>query len=398
MAFVTDTAQGLFDKALAFIESRINQTTPAADKAYNRVLAGLLSMLLTSLLKFATDRAKEVLTISASIAGLTVIGQGRNIPRKEAESTVLTFTVPATTGTIIETSVIYVGDSNGVRYTPDAQVTAVAGVATITATAQTPGTVGNLNNGETLKADREVSGAEQTGTVTGTTTTGADIEEVEAYRRRLLADERTEGGGANPADLRKWTEATSGVERGCPLTGNPTYLQTGAGTNKVGDKTVFVKADESIDPNGVPTTAILDDVRQNIRFDPDTGLARLTVGNDGDSTLFVEPIFNTTFFVTVNGLSVSIDVEAQVKSDIETNLKIYFRTVELFILGLDFINDKNSEITAPSVTKVVQDVVFAAGGSFTSATFNEGAGPLLSYIPIAGELSKLADTGGVTYA
>jgi hypothetical protein len=397
MAFVTDTIQQAFDKTLAFIESKINQESPAADKAYNRVLAAFMSLLFGSLLKFATDRAKEVLTISASITGLTVIGQGRNITRKPAESTVLTFTVPATTGTVIETTVIYKGD-NGVRYQPDAQVTAVAGVATITATALTAGAVGNLNIGDTVQADRVVPGATQTGTITVVNTTGADIEDVEDYRRRLLADERTEGGGSNSADYRRWSEETSGVERGFPYSGNPTYLQGGGGSINPGERTIFIKAQSSIDVDGVAPQSLLDDAEDNIRTDPDTGLAREVLGCDGEATRWVESIYNTTFFVLIIGLDVSVDVEAQVKADIETALKAYFRSVEPFISGLDFIEDKNDKITVPSVSKVVEDVVSAAGGSFQSASFNTGAGSLPSYSPEPGELTKLSDVGGVTYA
>lgn len=398
MAFQTQTAQELFDNALSYIESRINQTTPTADKAFNRVIAALLSILLSILLKFATDRAKECLTISASIDGLTVIGQGRNIPRKDAESAVLNFTVPGVNGTVIDTSVNYVSDSTGVRYIPDASAIVAGGFAAITATAQTAGAVGNLNNGETLQADRQVSGAEQTGTVTGTTTTGADQEDVEEYRRRLLADERTEGGGSNSADYRRWAELTPGVVRAYPYSGNPTYLQSGLGSIYPGQRTVWIKADSSIDPDGVAPSSLLDDATDYIQTNQETSQANEVLGCDGSSDLYVESIYNTIFYVAISGLVVSVDVEAQVKSDIETALKAYFRTVENFISGLDFIGDKNDTITTSSISAIVQDVVAAAGGSFVSLAFNTGGLPITApYVPIPGELTKLADTGGVSY-
>jgi len=397
MAFQTQTVQELFDSSLAFIESKIGQETPTADKAYNRILAGLLSMLLSILLKFATDKAKEVLTISASIVGLRVIGQGRNITEKEAVSAVIVFTVPATTGTIIDTSVIYTADDTGVIYHPDAQVTAVAGVATITATAETQGVVGNLSVGQTLKADREISGAEQTGTVAGSVTTGAEAEEVEAYRQRLLDDERTEGGGSDSADYRKNSEKTPGVFRSFPYTGNPTFLQTAVGAINPGERTVFIKADASIDVDGVAPQSLLDSARDYIQYDQDTGLANEALGCDGDSTLWVESIYNTTFFVVISTLDVPVDLEAQVKTDIETALKTYFRTVVQFISGLDFIGDKNDTITTGTVSKVIQDIISAAGGSFLSVAFNTGAGSIPQYSPGAGELVKLADVGGVSY-
>lgn len=396
MAFVTQTIQQVFDSGLAFIESQINQETPGADKAYNKVLAGFMSLLFGSLLKFATDRAKEALTISASIAGLTVIGQGRNITRQPATSTVLIFTVPAVTSTVIETSVIYTGDSNGVRYKPNAQVVAVAGVATITATALTPGVVGNLANGLTLTADRQVSGAEAQGTVTSTTTTGVDQEEVEVFRQRILDDERTEGGGSNSADHRRWAGLTPGVQRGFPYTGDPTFLQTGAGTIEPVAKSIFIRADESLGTNGVADSTLLALAEEYIKTNQDTQQANEALTCDLDSFRNVLSIFNTTFFVTVNNLVISVDVEAQVKADIQTAVELYFRSVEPFIEDLDFVDDKNDTITNPSVASVVEDVVKAGGGSFTGVTVTNSMGTVVSYPLGVGELALL-DAGGVQY-
>lgn len=399
MAFVTQTTQQIFDATLSYLESRIGQTTPTNDKAYNRVLSGVSSMLLTSLLKFASTRAKEVLTISASIAGVRVIGQGRDILEIEATSAVITFEVTATPGTIIETSVIYTGDANGVRYQPNAQVTTPAGgTATITATALTPGTVGNLAVSDTLTADRVVSGADQQGTITVIDTTAADAEETEAYRQRLLDDERTEGGGSNYADYRRWAELTPGVNRAFPYSGNPTYLETGAGSIYPGQRTIYIKADASIDPDGVPTAPLLTLAEAYIQYNQDTAQANEAMGCDAASELYVEAISNTVFYVTVNTLTVSADVESDCKAKILTALKAYFRTVVPYISGLDYIEDRNDFVTVPSVTGVIQDVVFSYGGSFASAEIDIGAGSIPNYQPGVGELCKLADVGGVTYA
>jgi hypothetical protein len=397
MAFRYDSAQTLFDKAIAYIESRINQTTPDSDKAYNKVLAGLLSMMLSQLLKVATDRAKEALTISASESGLTVIGQNRNLPRKPAESTVLTFNVNGSNGAVLETSVIWIA-TTGVQYIPDAQVIiGASGIGTVTATAQTVGVVGNLPNGAVLTADRNIANAEQTGTVTATTTTGADEENIEAWRQRLLDDERTTAAGSNPAAYRRNAELTPGVLRAYPYTGNPTYLQTGAGSIDPIARTIWIEADESIDPDGIPPSSLLDTAEEYIKTNQDTGGANEVLTGDGDSNRYVEPISRTVFFVIITGLTVPTDVESQTKTEIETALKVYFRSVRDFIEGLDFIGDKNDEITTPSISRVIQDIVFAAGGVFEVVKFNDGGASLGSYIPVPGELCKLADTGGVTY-
>lgn len=398
MAFQTQTTQNLFDSILAYIESRIGQTTPDNERSFNRVMSGVWSMLLTTVLKFASNRAKEALTISASIVGLTIIGNGRNILRQEATSANITFEVTATFGTIIPTSVIYKGDANGVRYQPDAEVTAdVTNTATITATALTPGTVGNLNVSDTLKADRVVSGASQVGTITVINTTAADQEEVETYRQRLLDDERTEGGGSNSADYRRWAELTPGVARAYPYSGNPTYLETGLGSVYPGQRTVYIKAQTTIDPDGVPTAPLLATATDYIEYNQNTTQSNQALGCDASSELYVEPIYNTTFYVEVQGLTVDAAVESDCKADILTAVKAYFRSVVPFITGLDYIEDKNNEVTDPAIRSVIWDVVKSYGGSFTGILFNVGAGDITIYQPGAGELCKLADTGGITY-
>jgi uncharacterized phage protein gp47/JayE len=394
----TPTTQSIYDKYITSIEGFTNQETPSADRSYNKAQASSLSMFHTSLAKYAAEKTKECLTISASLDGLEVIGQGYGIPRKPAESAVIIFDVPALNGTTIGTDVIYKSLDTGVEYRPDAPVTAGASnIATITATATTAGAVGNLNNGQTVEADRTVSGAEKTGTVTGTVTVGADAEGKEAYRTRLLDFERTEGGGSNAPDHRRWGQAAPGVARIFPYTGNKDYLQTGTGTIKPVNKTIFVEADSSIDPDGVAPQALLDTVRSYIRFDPDTTRANEALTGDINDLMEIASIFNSTFFVVITNLDVSGDVEAQVKADIESNLKIYFRTIRPFILGLDFVEDRNDRIDVPGISSIVTDVVRASGGSFKSLTFNQGAGTLEEYFLTVGELVKLADTGGVSY-
>jgi hypothetical protein len=175
-------------------------------------------------------------------------------------------------------------------------------------------------------------------------------------------------------------------------------LQSGLGSIYPGERTVFIKANSSIDPDGVAPSSLLDDAKEYIQTNQATQQANEVLGCDGSSDLYVESIFNTVFYVVISGLLVSVDIESQVKTDIETALKAYFRTVEPFISGLDFIGDKNDTITNSSIATIIQDVVAAAGGSFVSLSFNTGGLPItVPYVPIPGELTKLADTGGVSY-
>jgi hypothetical protein len=91
-------------------------------------------------------------------------------------------------------------------------------------------------------------------------------------------------------------------------------------TSAPGDRTVYVEVDTTIDPDGIPPDTIIEEVRDTINTDPDTGIARPSLG-DTDETLFVEPIARTAFFVEIRNLSISAAQEASTKTSIETALR-----------------------------------------------------------------------------
>jgi uncharacterized phage protein gp47/JayE len=160
-----------------------------------------------------------------------------------------------------------------------------------------------------------------------------------------------------------------------------------------GDRTVYI---ESRVGTGVPTQTLLDEVRDAINIDPDTGLARPAVG-DTDEFLYVEPIYNTTFDVEIRGLQIDVALETATKAKILTALTNYLEYVEPFITGLDYERERYDAITDLSISRVVQDVVASQGGSADGIGFKvAGTSTYLgSYFLGQGEL---ADIGTVTYA
>lgn len=377
---------------LANLESQLNQTSPLNDKAFLCVLSAEEAVLFTSLYKFGVDRVKQVLATTANRDGLIALGAEYGVPIKAAESTVLTAELPGTNGTIIPATRTFVGDSNGVRYSLDASATVTGGVATLSLTAQDAGVIGNLNNGETLSIDTQVAGAETVATVTATTTTGADAEGTEDYRTRILDVIRAPGGGGNAADYRNWAQGVAGISRAYPYAGDP------AGSGSPAERTVYVESTTTIDPEGIPPQSLLDDVRDNITTDSDTGLSRQPLGLT-DDTLFVEPITRTEFFVRITGLTVDASIETAVKTEIETQLIAYFLSLRPFVDGIDAPIERNDLITDLTVSDVVQDVLKANGGSAQSVAFDiVSGGSIPEYQLGQGETAKLAATGGIVYA
>lgn len=403
MAYEIQTVQEAFDTFLANLEAHLNQTSPLNDKAFNRVLAAMEAMGFKSLENFAAYHVKQVLAITASRAGLITLGAELDLPIKAAEATVLTATLPGIDTTIILQTIDFIGAANGVRYFLNSAAEIgdpTPGVAELTMTAEILGVIGNLQIGDTLNIGTQVPGAETVATVaiiTGQTTailnTGAEEESTEAYRVRILDRIRAIFGGGNMADYREWAQEVAGVTRAYPYSGKPIELLL---ESSPPDRTVYVQADTSIDPDGIAPQSLLDEVRDTIMTDPVTGLARQPLGLT-DDTLYVESISRTDFFVQISTLSVSDDLVAKAKSEIEDALTAYFLTIAPFVDGLDSVLDRNDKITDLTVSNVVQDILSANGGTANSVAFDiTPGGSIPEYQLSPGELAKLA-SGGITY-
>jgi hypothetical protein len=465
MPLTLPTTQELADVNRTKFESRLGQTIPQADRAFLNELSVVEAETDTVHLKYAAERSQQNLALTATGEDLEEIGENYGVIRKPAEAAQLTATLPATTGTSIPITTDFVGDSNNVRYRPDESVTAVAGVATLTLTATETGVSGNLQVGDTLTIGAEIAGAGTTATVTAILNLGVEEEDEEDYRRRVLAEIRTVGGGGNSTDYRTWAERVGGVEKAFPYAGkpylydvtgaidfvSPDLIQSGtvdfedagvqpgdeisisntalndgvyivqnvvaAGTIEVveqtiaseagktavnlknnslpGDRTVYVQALSSIDPDGIAPQSLLDEVRAAINFSITTGLAQPPLG-EIDSTLYVESISRRPFYIEIRDLTVDASQESALKTDIEAAVEAYFAAVFPFILGLDFVGDRNDTITDLTVSTTIQNIFNAYGASASGIGLGITPGTFIgTYQLVPGELAKL---GSITYA
>ena len=384
------TTQEIADQNLANLESRLGQNAPLADKAFLRVLALMEALGYTSLYKFGVDRAKQNLALTAHGEDLDRLGVEYGVPRKPAEAAVLTISLPADNGTLIPATIDFIGVANGVRYFPNASAIAAGGFAVLDVTAEDTGVVGNLQVADTLSIGTQIPGAESTADVTVIVNVGADGESDEVYRPRVLDEIRSEGGGGNSFDYRKWSQEVAGVARAYPFAGQPAAVGTPP------DRTVFVEADITIDPDGIAPTALLDEVRASINTDPLTGLTRQPLGLT-DSTLWVESITRTAYYIEITNLQIDVAIEAETKTEIETALTNYFLSLAPYVSGLDF--ERNDTITALTISDIIQDILTARSGSATDIRFGLAAAVFTSTIEVLdpGEKAKLADTGGIVY-
>ena len=392
------TTKELAEQYVAQFERSLNQNIPLADKAFLRVLAIVEATMDTILYKFGQERSIQNLALTATGDDLDAIGREHKVYRKSAESWQGKIQGDATNGTIIPINVDFVSDSNNERYIPDSSATAdINDEVVVTVSAKVPGVNSNLElfaaptTPETMTIGRQIAGVlSTTFEVIEILNVGAERESDDAYRRRVLGEIRTVGGGGNSADYRRWSEEVAGILATYPYAGKP----IGEGTGLPGDRTVYSECTEAIDPDGIPPAALLEEVRETINFDPITGEARPPLGEIND-TLYVRAIRRTEFLVEIRNLTVSPELETQLKTDVNAALEFYFKSVEPFILGLDFEGDRNDTLTNLTVSTVVQATINAAGGAASSVGFGITPG-VFEYIYQLGQGEK-AKLGGVTY-
>jgi len=357
MAFSLSTTKEAISIILTNLETSIGQSAPLSDKSFLRVLATNLGLLFTGLAKFAVEKSKQNLAETATGDDLELIGTNYGITRKAAVAAVVTLDTTGD-GTDVSPLITYVSDFSGVRYVPTETTATIPGLTlTFTAQAQTAGEAGNLASGDTLTIESQVAGLSAAAEYNATTTIGTDREEEETYRRRVLTEIRTVGGGGNLADYRTWGEETDGVAAVFPYAGRP----AAEGTTIPGDRTIYVQASTG---DGTADSALKTAVRTSINTDPDTGLSRPPLGMP-DSTLFIESITLTGLDIEVENLDFPAGQEADVKTRIEAAVVAYFEDVYPWISGLDLDTDVNDTVTGVSVSNAIQPVLDVTGSSAT---------------------------------
>jgi hypothetical protein len=237
------TTKQLADQFLANYESEFGEEAPVHKKAFLRVIAFTEALIFTTLYKFGTQESLQNFALTANITKLKNIGAEYGVTQKPA--TFFKFNAKIllnTTWGDAEGNIVFpigaemISDSNGRRYINDAEhivnaTDVVNGYVILPHTAFVSSSESNLSAGATLTQTTPPTAGGAPGatdyafaaaTVDSIIENGIDEESTEAYRRRVLTEIRTAGGGGNSADYRRWAEETTGVNRAFPYAGKPT--------------------------------------------------------------------------------------------------------------------------------------------------------------------------------
>lgn len=393
MSLQTPTTKQISDNIIAQLEASLNQTIPLLPKSFLRVLAKALAGVFVLLYKYGGFMFLQIFVRTASASETTVNGQvvspltewGRLIgvgdpaaaTNAELQAEV---TVEVQSGILPSNSQL-VNTDNGVTYITLGAVTLDAPTKIVTVRASSDqaggggsGAIGNLDLGATLTFANPIANVSRNTTVVTQVVTGADGESIDAYRQRIINRFQKRPQGGAYADYEIWGEEPPGIINVYPYT-----------SDCPGQVDVYVEAtpESSGDPDGIPTAAQLQEVLDSINLDQDDRATR----RPANALANTFPITRTGFDIRVTGLLV--DNLAQVQTAITTAIEEYFLDREPFIEGLSVL-PRRDRITRSAVGGVVDDIVSASGGIFSSVIITQAGINIELYSLGIGEKAKAA--------
>lgn len=241
------------------IETQIGATIPTAPKAFFRVLATALAGVLWLVYRFGAWVYDQIFASSADDEALERIGAQYGIVRSAATAATITATATGTNGTIIPISTLWQFD--GIVYQQAAAVTISTGTAAITATALVTGADTSREAGDEIQIVSPLAGVDDVATVTATTVSGTDVEDIETLRARIVARQQIRPQGGAIPDYVAWALEVPGIVKAFAFLDVPGYVDvyplvatTGAARIPDAGKLAEVQA-HLTDENIIPMTA-----------------------------------------------------------------------------------------------------------------------------------------------
>jgi hypothetical protein len=353
------------------LETAFNQKIPLLPRAFNRVIAKILAAVYITLWKYCGFIFFQMFVKTAAFDYTEINGQQISPLRAWGD---LKGVEPPGTGSNAEleieiivnsqTDSLYAGsqlvnNNTGVTYITLADVlldapTVFAEIRAVNDQAGNGGvgTIGNLEIGTEINFVNALPNINKTAVVTDQLITGADAEDKEVYRGRVLdAWQKVPQGGAY-VDYEKWGEEAPGIINVYPYSGSCP-----------GQVELYCEAtpESSGNADGIPTQAQLNEVLDDYINKDVSGLASRRNAN----------ALPNTFGITRNGWKVNVigilDVDSlsATYNDIQNGLIEYFTDKAPFIAGLT-IPPRLDRINESAIAGVVEDIVSAHGGIFDS--------------------------------
>ena len=269
------TAQELSAILVSQLEASFGQTVPILPKSFIRVLAKACGLLFVSLFQFSAFIALQMFVKYASdsdltIGGITInplnewgamAGLSRGVGARSEGTVTLTVLTPG--GTLYSGSAL-VNPETEKTYITIGDVSIAGSTITPTVRAGEYSEAADLDIGMTLSLVSAPAGLEKDGTVASVTVAGADPEDTETWRARIMQFFAARPQGGAYADYWEWGNEVDGVANIYPFSGGTPAIPTSG----PGQVDVYVKADAG---DGTAGATLLDAVADNIEVSGSTG-------------------------------------------------------------------------------------------------------------------------------
>lgn len=377
------TTKDLRDQLQAKFESKLNENVPDMPYAFTKLLTFVLAMVAIPIYKRIDSAKKQSLALTADEPGLEEIGANYKVKREPAAQAELRVLIDVTSNGNIPMTASFKTD-NDLYYFPKQTYAVETPEDYIVLVAEKAGTEYNLEHNDTLEMEYDLDGIGKTATVALVEVYGSDKEDLEGYRRHVLTEIGTVGGGGNNVDYRRWAEATPGVYRAFPYPGRPDDPDSA----EPGEVSVFIEADTN---DGIPSGTLLNTVKDNLQYDPDTGETRAPVTNTVDD-LRVLSVEHVEFRFNISDLDVDTGVLAEAQAKVETAVDEHLRSIKPYVVGIDREYERSDKVSSVSVSKIVSENLKLFGGeagTITMDVIGEANGVSLRQL-IGGETARLS--------
>ena len=208
-----------------------------------------------------------------------------------------------------------------------------------------------------LQVTQPIANVDSFGEVIAIVDEPLEAETADEYRQKVIAAYRTEPQGGAKSDYMLWSLDAQGVRRSYP------YVKDGE--SGVIDLYVEANPADSIDGNGTPSAAILDDVEEVVEFDPDVSKLLEERGRRPMGTFQINflPIVTLPVDVTITNLS-----DTSFLTSIADAIVAFLFDIRPFIDGADNPNNSQQDLLYESDIYGVVRGVLGSQATFESLT------------------------------
>lgn len=311
MAFTRPTLTELINRVCTSINTYVEHANAFVKQSVFNVLAKIISVLHLDLYVYLDEMAKNFFVTTADINGLMARGSDIGVYRKKASFATGNIIITGTPDTVIPLGTLYSAVSEQQYKTTADAIVGSDGTVTVQIQATSTGINGNQDGGTEFTLVNPIAGLLSSAVAdTNGITGGADVEETEAYRARILLALRKQSGAGDTIFYENAALTQPGVTRAKayrtyagPGTVGVTFLMENTypdGIPHAGDIAAMKEYLESIMPADLnelivfaPETTVVDITINNLS--PDTPQLRAAI-NNSLAELFHEYSFGETVY------------------------------------------------------------------------------------------------------